>query len=150
NDITVEYMSFGDAATALQDSNIDAAFVTGGIPTGAIQQLASSTDITIVNLDSAKIDELMNKYPYYTKFQLSADTYNTAQDSTTVAVQAMIIARSDLPDDQVYEMTKAIFENLQVLKDTHARGHDITVDTALDGMSIPLHPGAKRYFDEQK
>jgi TRAP transporter TAXI family solute receptor len=60
----------------------------------------------------------------------------------------MIIVSKSLSDDQVYEMTKAIFENLDVMSNTHARGADISLETALEGMSIDVHPGAQRYFDE--
>ncbi|MDQ0252850.1 TRAP transporter TAXI family solute receptor [Evansella vedderi] len=149
DDITVEYMGFGDASTALQDGNIDAAFVTAGTPTGSIQQLGATVDVRIVSIEQSVIDEIVSQYPYYTGVTISADTYDLPTDVTTVAVQAMLIVRSDLPEDQVYEMTKAIFENLNVLQDTHDRGHDITVETAQDGMSIELHPGAKRFYDEQ-
>lgn len=149
DDITVEYMGFGDASTALQDGNIDAAFVTAGTPTGSIQQLGATTDVRLVSIDADKIAAIVDQYPYYTGVEISADTYGLPGDVSTVAVQAMLIVRSDLPDDQVYEMTKAIFDNLQVLRDTHERGNDVTVETAQDGMSIDLHPGAQRFFDEQ-
>lgn len=149
DDITVEYMGFGDASTALQDGNVDAAFVTSGTPTGAVQQLAATTPVRIVSIDESAIDTIVNTYPYYTRVEISADTYGMDADATTVAVQAMLIVRNDLPEDQVYEMTKALFTNLQTLIDAHVRGNDITLETAQDGMSIDLHPGAKRFYDEQ-
>ena len=61
----------------------------------------------------------------------------------------MLIVRDDLPEDQVYELTKSIFDNLDAMQNAHERGNDLTIDTAQDGMSIDLHPGVQRYFDEQ-
>ncbi|WP_202080151.1 TAXI family TRAP transporter solute-binding subunit [Caldalkalibacillus salinus] len=148
DDFSVEFMGFGDASTALQDGNVDAAFVTAGTPTGAIQQLGAVTDVRLVSIEAEQIDTLVNKYPYYTEVEISADTYGLDTDVSTVAVQAMLIVREDLPEEQVYEITKAIFDNLQVLQNTHDRGHDITLETALDGMSIDVHPGAQRFYDE--
>lgn len=150
DDLNIEFMSFGDAAGGIQDGNIDAAFITAGTPTGAIEALKASREVRIVSINPDKIKELTEKYPYYTHFDLPSSVYGTSSDATTVAVQAMIIVSKSLPEDQVYEMTKAIFENLDVIEATHARGKDITLETALDGMSIELHPGAKRYFDEAK
>ena len=150
DDITAEYMAFGDAANEIQNGNIDAAFITAGTPTGAIEALKTTTDIEIVSISADKISELSEKYPYYTSFNIPASVYGASKDATTVAVQAMIIVSKDLSDDQVYEMTKALFENLDVLAGTHARGADVTLETALDGMSIEVHPGAQRYYDEVK
>jgi TRAP transporter TAXI family solute receptor len=148
-DISEEYMAFGDAAGGIQDGNIDAAFITAGTPTGAIEALKASRDIVIVSINADVIQELIEEYPFYTEFTIASDVYDTGSDATTVAVQAMLIVSNNLPEDQVYELTKAIFDNLSVIEGTHARGADITLDTAQDGMSIDLHPGAKRYFDEQ-
>ncbi|MCT8136891.1 TAXI family TRAP transporter solute-binding subunit [Anaerobacillus sp. CMMVII] len=150
DDLNIEFMSFGDAAGGIQDGNVDAAFITAGTPTGAIEALKASREIRIVSITPEKIKVLTDTYPYYTHFDLPSDVYGTSSDATTVAVQAMVIVSKTLPEDQVYEITKAIFENLDIIEATHARGKDITLDTALDGMSIELHPGAKRYFDEAK
>ena len=61
----------------------------------------------------------------------------------------MLIASNDIPEDQMYEMTKAIFENLDSMANAHVRGEELNLETAEDGMSIDLHPGVQRYYDEQ-
>ncbi|PKR76543.1 C4-dicarboxylate ABC transporter substrate-binding protein [Halalkalibacillus sediminis] len=150
DDISAEYMGFGDASTNLQDGNIDAAFVTSGTPTGSIQELSASADIKLVSISDDMIEALMNEYPYYSRQDIPEDAYdNFDSTGSTVAVQAMLIASDDLPEDQVYEMVKAIFENKGDIENAHERGAELTVDTAQDGMSIDLHPGAQRYYDEQ-
>lgn len=149
DDINEEYMDFGDASAGIQDGNIDAAFITAGTPTGAIESLQANRDVVIVSINEEVIDEITGEYPYYTEFEIGSDVYGTENDATTVAVQAMLIVSNDLSEDQVYEMTRALFENLDVIEGTHATGSNITLDTAQDGMPIELHPGAARYFDEQ-
>lgn len=150
DDINEEFMGFGDASTALQDGNIDAAFVTAGTPTASIQELAASADVKIVGLSDEKIDQLIDEYPYYTRVDLDEDTYDSFDaTASTVAPLAMLVVRDELPEDQVYELTKAIFNNLDDLANAHVRGEDITLDSAQDGMSIDLHPGAKKFYDEQ-
>ncbi|UOQ49384.1 TAXI family TRAP transporter solute-binding subunit [Gracilibacillus caseinilyticus] len=150
DDISAEWMGFGDAATNLQDGNIDAAFVTAGTPTGSIQELAASADIKIVSITEDKITQLEEEYPYYVREDLDENTYeNFDATATTVAVQAMLAASDELPEDQVYELVKSIFDNLDAMKNAHERGNDLTIDTAQDGMSIDLHPGAKKFYDEQ-
>lgn len=149
-DVDAQYLDFADASTNLQDGNVDAAFVTAGTPTGAIQELSASADVQIVSFDQEAIDSLTEEYSYYTQHEIPADAYeNFDSTATTVAVQAMVIASNDIPDDQMYEMTKAIFENLDDLSNAHVRGEEVTLDTAQDGMSIDLHPGAQQYYDEQ-
>lgn len=147
DDLKARNLSFDDSTTGIQDGTIDAAFITAGTPTGAVEGVAATDKVTIVPLDADKIDALIEKYPYYAKETIPAGTYGSEKDVETVAVQAMLVVRSDLSDDLVYEMTKAIFENTD--KIGHAKGKLIKAEKALDGMAIDLHPGAKKYFDEK-
>ena len=150
DDIDAQYLDFADASTNLQDGNVDAAFVTAGTPTGAIQELSASADVRIVSFDEDAMDSLMEEYTYYTKQDIPADAYdNFDSTASTVAVQAMLIASNDIPEDQMYEMTKAIFDNLDQMANAHIRGEELSLDTAEEGMSIDLHPGVQRYYDEQ-
>lgn len=150
DDIDAQYLDFADASTNLQDGNVDAAFVTAGTPTGAIQELSASADVKIVSFDEDAMDSLMEEYTYYTKQDIPADAYdNFDSTASTVAVQAMLIASNDIPEDQMYEMTKAIFDNLDQMANAHVRGEELSLDTAEEGMSIDLHPGVQRYYDEQ-
>ena len=150
DDVDAQYLDFADASTNLQDGNVDAAFVTAGTPTGAIQELSASADVKIVSFDEEALNNLMEEYSYYTQVDIPADAYdNFDSTASTVAVQAMLIASNDIPEDQMYEMTKAIFENLDSMANAHVRGEELNLETAEDGMSIDLHPGVQRYYDEQ-
>ncbi|MEN1759101.1 TAXI family TRAP transporter solute-binding subunit [Anoxynatronum sibiricum] len=144
-----DFLSFAEAADQLKNKQIHAAFVTAGIPTAAITEVATTADIVIVPIDAGKIAELSSEYPFYVEVSIPGGTYpGNDDDIVTTAVQAMLVVPADLPEGLVYNMTRAMFENRQEIIDTHARGNDITLDTALYGMPIEVHPGATRYYDE--
>lgn len=151
-DLKAEYLGFADASQGLQNGTIDAAFITAGAPTTAIQELGANKKVNVLSLDKDLIKKLTEKYPYYTERSIPAKTYSDygqKDDIATVAVMAILVVDKNLSEDVVYNMTKDLFENQEKLKSAHARGADITLETALDGMSIDLHPGAKKYFDEK-
>ncbi|MFD1037006.1 TAXI family TRAP transporter solute-binding subunit [Virgibacillus byunsanensis] len=152
DDITAEYLGFGDASQGLQNGTIDAAFITAGAPTSAIQELGANKDVHVLSIPDDVISTLTSEYSYYTERNIPADTYGDygqSEDITTVAVMAIMVIDSELSEDTVYNMTKALFENQAELESAHARGADITLETALDGMSIDLHPGAAKYYEEE-
>lgn len=145
-----DFLGFGDAVNNLKDGHLDAAFVTAGIPTGAITDIASTHDIVIVSVTGPEVAALQADYPFYTQVQIPAGTYRGQDQAVdTVAVMAMLAIKTDISDDMAYNLTKALFENLNVLVETHQRGADVTLETALDGMSLPLHPGVERYYQER-
>jgi len=151
DDITVDYLSFAEAADNLRDGHIDAAFITAGFPTSAITEIALTSDVKLVPIADDKVEAIKAKYPYYTDVVIPAGTYNNQdEDVKTVAVMAMLVVPEDLDEELVYNMTKALFENLDDLKAAHDRGGDLSLETALNGMSLPVHPGAQRYYDEVK
>ncbi|MDI6600845.1 MAG: TAXI family TRAP transporter solute-binding subunit [Thermoanaerobacteraceae bacterium] len=150
NDINVQYLSFGDAANNMKDGNIDAAFITAGMPTAAVTDISASTDINIVDVSDEVADKLIQKYPFYVKTTVPAGTYK-GQDSDikTVSVMSMLAVSKNMDEDLAYNLTKALYENTDRLKAAHKMGEKITLDTAKEGMSIDLHPGAAKYYTEQ-
>ncbi|GAB3792766.1 TAXI family TRAP transporter solute-binding subunit [Virgibacillus kimchii] len=147
DDIDAQNLDFGESTGGIQDGNIDAAIITGGTPTGAVEELTASVDVKILPVEQDKIEELVEMYPFYAEDTVEAGTYGIGEDVTTVAVLAMIVATDNLSDDVVYDITAAIYENTESM--AHSRAEDITIESALDGVGIDLHPGAERYFDEQ-
>ncbi|WP_026583750.1 TAXI family TRAP transporter solute-binding subunit [Bacillus sp. J33] len=147
DDIQKQDLSFDESTAGIQDGTIDAAFVTAGTPTGAVEGLSATEDVVIVPIEQDKIDALIEKYPYYVQDEVPSGTYKLAEAAPTVAVQAMLVVSNDLSEDVVYDVTKAIFENLD--KVTHAKGKMIKAENAVKGTGIDLHPGAQKYFDEQ-
>lgn len=147
DDIDAQHLAFDESTEGIQDGNIDAAFITSGTPTGAVEGLSAVKPVNVLPIEQDMIDKLIEKYPYYAKDTIKSGTYGLEEDTTTVAVLAMLVARSDLDEEYVYNLTKSIFDNAD--KITHAKGEFITADSALNGVGIDLHPGAKKYFDEK-
>ena len=148
-DINPVYESFGTSADSLQDGKIDAAFVVAGAPTNAITSLAASKDVYLIGLDDDHINALINSSPYYTMNVIPAATYNLPADVTTVAVGAVVIARDDVEEEDVYNFVSGAFENLDAVTNAHAKGAELNLDFAASVTSVPYHPGAARYFAEK-
>lgn len=147
DDIDAQYLSFGEAASALKDGNVDAGVVVAGFPTAAIQDLAANKSAQIVNIDPQVVEKLKAEYPYYTAMTIPAGTYpGQDADVSTVAVKCVIVTTDKMSDDLGGQVVKAIYEHLDRMKAAHAVGKYITKDTALEGMSIKMNAGAEKYL----
>lgn len=147
DDIDVQYLSFGEAADALKDGNVDVGVVVAGFPTAAIQDLAANKSAALVNIDAEHADKLMKQYPYFTKITVPKGTYpGQEEDVSTVAVKCVIVTTDKLSDDLGEQIVKAIYEHLDRMKAAHAVGKYITKDTALEGMSVKMNAGAEKYL----
>jgi len=142
---------FSQAAQALKLGQIDAAVIVSGAPTPAITQIAVTTPVRVVPISDDVLNKLKSEgYIFYVRQVLSKDTYKgMTEDTPTLAVKAILVVSASLPDDVVYEMTKVLFDNVDALRAVHQKARYISLDTALDGMSIPLHPGAYKYYEEK-
>jgi TRAP transporter TAXI family solute receptor len=147
-DIKPQYLSFAEAAAGLKDGNIDAGFITAGTPTSAVLDLSAQNQVVLISIDDAIADQLVEEYPFYTKVLIPADVYNTDADIQTLAVKAMLATTDKMSEEMAYNITKAIFENLDKLAAAHTAGKSVSLETAQEGISIPLHPGAEKYFNE--
>ncbi|MGO1057998.1 TAXI family TRAP transporter solute-binding subunit [Planococcus sp. FY231025] len=146
DDIEAQNLDFGESQESLQAGQIDAAFITAGTPTGAVESLSATSDVVIVPVAEDKAAELIEKYPYYANDTVPSGTYGLTEDVPTVSVLAMLVVQNDLSEDLVYDITKAIYENTDQIQ--HAKAAFIKSETALDGIGIDIHPGAQKYFDE--
>ena len=146
-DIRAQHLDFGESVGGIQDGNIDAAFITAGTPTGAVEQLTATAKVNVLPIDGEEAKKLIDKYPFYGVDTIKEGTYGLANDVESVAVLAMLVVQKDLPEDAVYNITKAIYENLD--KIAHAKAKEISLDNALDGIGFDLHPGAKKYYEEK-
>ncbi len=149
-DIHPQYQSFGDSADALKDKKIDAAFIVAGAPTPAIQELCTSADAYLVPIDGDIADKLMESSPYYTAYEIPADTYDGQTEAvTTVTVKATLIVSASASEEDVYNITKGIFDNIDAITAAHAKGAELSIENATSGMTAPFHAGAAKYFAEK-
>ena len=148
DDIGKQNLSFTASAAALRDNKIDAFFCVAGAPTPAIVDLAVNKDIVVLEIDDIHAAQLIAKYPFYTQYPISAGSYKGQGEVKTVAVKATFIVSSKLPEDTVYHLTKALFENNAQIKAAHVKGKEFSNSYAVEGISVPFHPGAAKYLKE--
>jgi hypothetical protein len=149
-DISPQYLSFAEAANGLRDGNTDVAFLTAGAPTAAVRDVAAQKDVVIIPVPKNIADKLIAKYPFYVRVKIPRDTYSKqTADVDTVTVKSILVTNASLDEELVYNVTKAIFTNLDRLGQAHAQGKNISRTTALEGLPIPVHPGADRFFKEK-
>ncbi len=135
---------------ALKNNNIDGYFYMVGHPTANIKDAANSTDISIISIEDKILNSLVEKYPYFAKSNIQAGTYKgQSSDIATFGVKAVLVTNEKIDENTVYFLVKAILENFDEFKKLHPAYAHITKESLLDGLSAPLHDGAKRYFKEK-
>jgi len=150
SDVKEDSSSFSQAMDKIKDGNLDATLITAGIPVAAITDAAQGHPIKILPLAGAEVAALLKEQPYYTQVQLPANTYKgQAAPVSTIAVMAVWTTHDGVSDNVAYEVTKALYENTAIMGQVHVQGKNITLQTATAVGSVPLHPGAIRYFKEK-
>ena len=149
-DINAQYQSFADSTDALKDGKIDAAFIVAGPPTPAITELCTTNDAYLVPIDGEIAEKLMADCPFYTAHTIPAGTYaGQDADVQTVTVKATLIVDAAADEDDVYNLTKAIFDNASDIAAENAKGNELSIENAVSGMAAPFHAGAAKYFAEK-
>ncbi len=149
DDIQADFLSFNEVAQRLIDGQIDAGFTTAGFPTSSIINIATKRDIVLVPMSAEKIAELVEAIPYYGATVIPGGLYKgVEEDVPALATPALWICDAKLSPSLVYKMTKALWEHRDVLEKVHSQGKNVTLETAIDGIGIPLHPGAELYYKE--
>ena len=149
NDIKKSNLSFKESAEGIQNGTLDGCFITAGVPNSALQELAFTAGLTLIPISGDEADVICSKYNYYTQTVIPAGTYKgTDVDTPALAIKATLAVSSKLDDETVYNMTKTLFENLDELARAHAKGKEVSVESAVTGVSVPFHPGALKYYKE--
>lgn len=145
-----EYLGYSEAAEALKDGRVDGILIAGGLPTSAVLDAASSMKIRILSLEPDMIAKLKQTMPWYYEVTIPKGTYiGQTEEAKTVAVANLLICRDDLSNDLVYNMTKALHDNQKELVAAHSAAKDMKLEDALKGMTVPMHPGAEKYYKEK-
>jgi len=149
DDIKPNFLSYKESATAFQDGSIDAFFMLTGVPNTALTEVSITTDVRLVGITPELQDKIISNYPYFAKARIDGEAYNLEEGADSIAVKATLIASNDLSEEFVYQLTKAIFENLEEFGEGHANAKMLTLDSALEGIDpAHLHPGAVKYYKE--
>ena len=149
DDIKAQYLSFADSAEGLKDGKIDAAFIVAGAPTPAITELMTTNDAYLVPIEGEYADKIMADCPYYTELAIPAGTYpKQDEDVMTLTVKATLIVSAEASEDDVYNITKAVYEHADAIATEHSKGAELSLDNATTGMTAPFHAGAAKYYAE--
>ena len=149
-DINKVTASFGDSADQLKDGSIQAAFITAGTPTQAIETLSTTTGLALLPISDDVIAKLVEAYPFYAEYIATSDDYGFITEPVkTVAMMATYVVSNDLSEDTVYEITKNLWEKQEEIAVAHAKGKEMDKNTAAAAIgNVPLHPGAEKYYKE--
>lgn len=148
DDVNAEALKGNAASEALRTGKIDAFFVVAGYPTGGIVELASTANITLVPITGA--DALTSEYGFFAQSEIPGGTYEGIDAVSTASVGAQWYTSVNEDEELIYNITAALWneESRRLLDVGHAKGASITPDSALDGVGVPLHPGAERFYRE--
>lgn len=146
----VNFVGTDQATQMMRDGNLDAMFITGNPPTHPkFNELATTTPIDVLDMGDAALDQVTSKYPFLTRTQLPTDMYPGVEGGfDTISGDAVLIARRDMSDDLAYLIVKTFYENLEKTKQDMPMLNENTLEDALKGNTIDIHPGAIRYYKE--
>ena len=151
-DFTPEYVKSKTGADKIRDGHLDAFITVTGYPNAAVVEMTATQGGQLVPVDGAARDALIKKAPFYAADVIPGGTYKgNPNDTQTVTVSALWVSSSDVPDATAYGVVKGLFGNKKAakfLKNGHAKGKSMTLDTAFVGVPIPLCKGAERYYKE--
>jgi TRAP transporter TAXI family solute receptor len=149
--LNAQYLRLADAAALIEQDKLDAFFLTGGAPVPAIVDAASMQPLHLLTVIGKPRDTLLRDYPLVAA-TIPGGTYPSIDGETpTVAVPTLFVVSATVSDDLVYGITKALWQDTtrRLLDNGHTAGKAIRLETALQGIAIPLHPGAARYYTER-
>ncbi|SEQ45988.1 hypothetical protein SAMN04488092_10767 [Thalassovita taeanensis] len=150
DDVTAEALKGGAASEALRNGKIDAFFVVAGFPTGSLVELASAAPIKLVPIEGEGAAALVEKYGFFAASDIPEGAYEGVATTPTVAVGAQWFTSANEDEELIYNITKALWneQSRKLLDVGHAKGKTITLETALNGVGVPLHAGAERFYKE--
>jgi len=143
----IEYLPFAESVELMKNRQLDATLQSAGLGVASLRDLATSVEITVVEVPAAAVDKAG---PPFVKVSIPANTYTGQTDAVpAAAVVNYLVTHEGMKEETVYQMTKSVYESLPDLAAAHAAARSIKLENALEGMPLPLHPGAARYFKEK-
>lgn len=144
-------LDYVDAANELKSGQIDAFFCTAGIQTSVIEELSKECDVKLIGIDDKCRDRLKSVYGFYTDYTIPAGTYEGQdQDVETLGVRAVLLARDDMDEEIVEELTGLLFEHSQDIQYSIPLTFQIDESEAVKNVTIPFHDGAKAYYQKKR
>ena len=143
--------TFADQATArngVQDGTFDAMFMCSGYPNSNVVEMSLGGKIDVISIDPEQLAILTEQYPFYSVFTPESNDYNLDHELTSVAVKCMLACSDSFSEEEIYTLTKAIYENLDAIRTINAKANYVSLESAMSGIPSNLHPGAAKYYEE--
>ncbi|MBX2805155.1 MAG: TAXI family TRAP transporter solute-binding subunit [Hyphomicrobiales bacterium] len=150
-DYDLVYAGYGPSSEALQNGQVKGISTPAGVPVGAISQLMAAAEgqVKLLNFTSDEMQKADGGRNLWTAYEIPAGTYPGQADAVnTIAQPNFLAVRNDVSEENVYEITKAIYENLAFLQAIHPATKAMAVEKAIAGLPLPLHPGSAKYYKE--
>jgi len=145
-----DFLDFAATSNRFKDNQIDVGFVVAGYPVAAIMDLTTTKDVDLLSFDEAFLSTLNKEYPFFVKSVIPGKTYRGIDsDTATPAVMAILITHDEVSEQDIYDFTKAMWDGIEDIHASHAKGKEINLETALEGLTVPLHPGAEKFYKEK-
>ncbi|WP_161866946.1 TAXI family TRAP transporter solute-binding subunit [Pseudomonas yangonensis] len=142
----VEFKPYAESVELIEKGQLDATLQSAGLGMAAIRELAERMPITFVAIPEQVVSRIGGAYQ---PGIIPAGTYRgQASDVTTATITNLLVSQTSVSDDLAYQMTRLLFENLGRLAEAHPAAKDIQLERATNGLPIPLHPGAERFYRE--
>jgi TRAP transporter TAXI family solute receptor len=150
--IDLAYLGYGPSADALQNGTIDGMNIPAGVPASAVTRAYANmgSDITTLNFTADQLAEVNSEFELWSPYTIPTGTYPNQDEAIETIAQPNILAvRADVPEEDVYQITKTLYANLPFLNNIHPATKAMALDKAIAGLPMPLHPGAARFYQEQ-
>jgi TRAP transporter TAXI family solute receptor len=149
-DLKAQYLNSESAALRLVAGKLDAFIAVAGYPMASVQLAFEKSDAQILPLTGKPIEQLLAKYKFFNRDTIPSGVYGNAEPIPTISVNALWIVPETADEELIYQITKAIWnkKSRKLLDEGHSKGKLIQLPTALQGVSVPLHPGARRFYRE--
>jgi len=150
-DIKPVYLKLKDSIDRLKQNELDAFIFVAGYPVQQIVELVNEGNASVIPIEGSNIDRLVEQHPFFSTGSIPSGMYKNATDISTVSVSAQLIVSATLDENLVYELSKALWsdQSRKLLNQGHPKGKDILIENAITGVAIPLHQGAKRFYEER-
>ena len=149
-DMKIDYLDFGATTSRFKDNQIDVGFVVAGFPTASVMDLTTTKDVGLLSFSPDFLAKLSKEHPYFVPSVIPANTYRGVdKDTQTPAVMAMLVTNDKIAENVIYEFVKSMYANLDAVHASHAAARQITLVKALEGVTLPVHPGAAKFFKEK-
>ena len=152
-DVRLEFLGYNASVQSMIDGRVVGANIPAGVPASAITQLFAqlgSDRVSVLEITDEQLEAVREAYPIWVRYVIPSGSYpGQEEDIYTIAQPNFLACREDLPEETVYQVTKTIFENLNYLRNVHKATQAMSLENALSGLPVRLHPGAERYYREQ-